>query len=581
MIPKFIVCFLSACLLCLSQAFAGLVVSPTTIDNGYAGPCDLTITGLDSAGQTVLVQEYMDNDSSGTVTAGDLLVRQFQVTDGAVTSIGGQRNVNVPGDEDGAANGQTLTRVVFRGAKDTGLLDGVHIFQISPVGGGFTPFIASLTVTQKDYGGSGISGVASQPHAFVAFLAGGFDGDFAGVTRCDAAGNYSMKLPAGSYLPVAAKPGYVFNAGALALVQVSAGAFASQNLTLVASSRTISGKVRDASNTANGVPGLFMHGFSNPGFIALTFTDSNGNYQIDAPAAGSDLGFQEWPLAQHGFFPANSKENSTTTVTGFNIDLAPITALVYGSVKTPASVALPFAEIDGMQFGGAGGTSHALADASGNFSLGVTTGSWHLTSAPAGYLVQSQTVVVNTDGSAVLQNLVAVPVTTHLIGQVRDSSNALVPNLQIIARDPNANSGNEINAFATTDASGNFDLGVYGGGGTTTKAWTLQVLITNGPTLYVSSQPQFQVQDGVNITGITYQVYNVTTHVTGQVLDETSSPIPNISAFATHATLNGVNTGAMWTVRATSIYLCSAAPGISDSATSTVWGSLCRTVRWW
>jgi hypothetical protein len=191
MIPKFIVCFLSACLLCLSQAFAGLVVSPTTIDNGYAGPCDLTITGLDSAGQTVLVQEYMDNDSSGTVTAGDLLVRQFQVTDGAVTSIGGQRNVNVPGDEDGAANSQALTRLVFRGAKDTGLLDGVHIFQISPVGGGFTPFIASLTVTQKDYGGSGISGTASQPHAFVAFLAGGFDGDFAGVTRCDVSGNYS------------------------------------------------------------------------------------------------------------------------------------------------------------------------------------------------------------------------------------------------------------------------------------------------------------------------------------------------------------------------------------------------------
>lgn len=542
-IPKFVVFSLAACLLSHSQLFGALTVSPTTIDNSYVGPCDLTITGLDSAGQTVLVQEYIDKDNSGTVTSGDTLVRQFKVTDGAVTTIGGQRNRNVPGDEDGAANGQALARVVFRGTIDTGLIDGVHIFQVSPVGGGFTPFAANLTVNQKDYGGSGISGTASQPHAFVAFLAGGFQGDFAGVTRCDAAGNYSMKLPPGSYLPLATKQGYVFNAGALSQVVVSAGAFASQNLPLITSSRTISGTVRDASNTANGIPALFMHGVTDTGFASLTFTDTNGNYQIDAPATACNLGFGEWPVAQHGFFPLDSTEGSTTTVTGFNINLSPVTALVYGSLKTPVSAAVPFAGIDGMQFGGSGGTSHALTDANGNFSMGVTTGSWHLTSSPAGYLVQSQTPVVNTDGSAVLQNLVAVPVTAHLTGQVRDSSNALVPNLQIIARDPNASSGNEINAFATTDASGNFDLGVYGGGGSTTKAWQLQVLITNGPPLYISTTPQFDVQDSVNITGITYQVYNVTAHVTGQVQDETNSPIPNITAYASHSTLNGVLSG--------------------------------------
>ena len=542
-IPKLNLLSLAACLLFQSQLFGALTVSPTTIDNSYLGTCDLTITGLDSAGQSVMVQQYIDADNSGTVNSGDMLVRQFKVTDGAVTSIGGQRNRNVPGDEDGTANSQALTRVVFKGASDTDLIDGVHIFKVSPVGGGFTPFTANLLVTQKNYGGSGISGTVSQPFAFVAFLAGGFDGNFAGVTRCDGAGNYSMKLPPGSYLPLAARPGYVFNAGALSPVAVSASAFASQNLTLVASARTISGKVRDASNTANGIPGLFMRGVTDTGMVSLTFTDANGNYLIDAPAAPSNLGFEGWPVAQHGFFAAESTEGSTTTVTGFNIDLAPVSALIYGSLKTPANAAVPFTEIEAMQFGGMGDTSNALTDANGNFSVGVTTGSWNLTSLPVGYLVQSQTAVVNTNGSAVLQNLVAVPVTAHLIGQVRDSSNAVVPNLQIIARDPNANNGSEINAFATTDASGNFDLGVYGGGGTATKTWSLQVLITNGPTLYVSTQPEFQVQDGVNITGITYQVYNVTAHVSGQVLDETSSPIGNISAFASNTTLNGVNTG--------------------------------------
>lgn len=542
-IPKLIVLSLAACLLSQSQLFGALTVSPTTIDNSYVGTCDLTITGLNSAGQTVMVQEYLDNDNSGTVTSGDLLIRQFNVTDGAVSAIGGQRNRNVPGDEDGAANSQALTRVVFKGASDTGLIDGVHIFQVSPVGGGFTPFSSNLTVTQKDYGGSGISGTATQPHSFVAFLAGGFNGNFAGVTRCDAAGNYSLKLPPGSYLPLAAKPGYVFNAGALSQVAVSAGAFANQNLTLVTSSRTISGKVRDASNTANGIPGLFMHSVTDTGIVALTYTDSSGNYQIDAPAAGCDLGFEEWPVAQRGFFPVDNTEGSTTTVTGFNIDLSPVSSLIYGSLKTPTNAAVSFTEIEAMQFGGSGSTTSALTDINGNFSIGVPTGSWNLTSQPAGYLVQSQTAVVNTDGSAVLQNLVAVPVTAHLIGQVRDSSNAPVPNLQIIARDPNLSNGSEINAFATTDASGNFNLGVYGGGGTSTKTWSIQVLLTNGPTLYVSTQPHFDVQDGVDITGITYQVYNVTAHLTGQVLDETGSPIGNVSAYASNTSLNGANTG--------------------------------------
>ena len=538
-----IVATLAACLLFQAPLFGALTVSPTTLDTSYVGSCDLTITGLDSAGQSVLVQEYLDMDGSGTITGSDLLIRQFKVTDGAVTSIGGQRNRNVPGDDDGAANSQALTRVVFRGSIDTGLIDGLHIFKVSPVGTGFTPFTANLTVTQKDYGGSGMSGTVSQPFSFVTFLIGGFNGDFAGVTRADAAGNYSYKLPPGSYLPLASKPGYVFNAGTQAQVTVSSGAFATQNLPLVTSSRTISGKVRDASNTANGIPATFMHGVTSSGFVSLTFTDSNGNYQIDAPAAPCDLGLEQWPLSLHAVFPQDSTESSTTTVTGFNVDLPAVTALVYGSLKTPTSVPVTFAEIDGMQFGGSGGSSFAMTDANGNFSLGVTTGSWNLTCSPLGYLVESQTVVVNTDGSAVLQNLVAVPVTAHLIGKVKDTSGTPVPNLQIIARDPNLGGNNEINAFATTDSGGNFNLAVYGGGGMATKAWTMQVLITSGPLLYVSTSPQFNVQDGVDITGITYQVYNVTAHVTGQVLDENSSPIGNVSAYASNTTLNGVNTG--------------------------------------
>lgn len=535
---------LALTMLLQAGVFAGLVVSPTTIDNGYVGPCDLTITGLDSPGQTVLVEEYVDADGSTTITGNDVLVRQYRLTDGQVTTLGGQRNVNVPGDEDVTVNSQILMRVVFRGQPDLTQINGLHLFRVSPVGGGFTPFTASLTVTQKDYGGSGISGTTGQAGAFVVFLAGGFDGEFAGATACDGTGAYSMKLPPGSYLPLASKDGFVYNAGGASNVTVSSGSFTTgQNLTLVAGARTISGKVRDAVTPANGVPAMFMHAVSQSGFVSLTYTDANGDYQVDAPAEGCELGFDEWQVATHGYMPTSVQNGSAGNVSGLNIDLTPIPSMIYGSLKTPGDVPLPYQPVDAMQFGGAN-TSQAVTDANGNFSLGADTGSWHLNSEPPGYVVQSRTVVVNTTGSAVQQNLVAIPVTAHLTGQVRDSSNNPVPFLEIIARDPLQSGGDEINAFATTDASGNFSLGVYGGGGMTTKLWTIQVLFSsNGPPAYISTSPQFNVQDGVDITGIVYQVYNVTAHLRGQVLDETDTPVGNISAYASHTTLNGVHTG--------------------------------------
>lgn len=141
-----------------SGVFAGLVVSPNAIDTGYVGPCDLSIDGLTSPGQSVLVEEYLDTDGSTTITASDVLVRQFVLTDGQVISIGGQRNVNVPGDEDVTVNSQIQMRVVFRGQADLTQVNGLHLFRVSPVGGGFSPFTATLTVTQKDQGAAAFPG---------------------------------------------------------------------------------------------------------------------------------------------------------------------------------------------------------------------------------------------------------------------------------------------------------------------------------------------------------------------------------------------------------------------------------------
>src|SRR6185503_14408227 len=88
-----------------SDAAVGLGVSPSTISNTYSGPINLQITGLTN-GETVLIERFLDVNGNSIVDAGDPLVQSFPVSDGKVTAFGGVRDGNVPGDEDGATNGQ-------------------------------------------------------------------------------------------------------------------------------------------------------------------------------------------------------------------------------------------------------------------------------------------------------------------------------------------------------------------------------------------------------------------------------------------------------------------------------------------
>ncbi len=531
-------------------ASAGLTISPSTIANDYVGSLDLTVTGLDNAGQTVVIEEYYDADGSGTITGPDVLLRKFSVTDGLVTSIGGQRNLNVAGDEDGAANSQILTRLLYSSNEIAGKIDGCHLFRVSPSGAGFTPFTASLIVTQKDYAGSGVSGTilggspqVGQVGALVLLVAGGPDGDLRAITVAGLGGNYSLKAPAGSYQILAAKAGFVVNANTAPTATVTAGAFSSgQNVALTPGTRTISGRARDATSLA-GVPGLPLLGQSQTGFIALVLADGNGDYVSAATADPWQFNLDGPSLARSGLLGFKITESSSVSVSGFNLDFPRATALIYGRLKTAANVAIPFTEVTSQTNGVPDYRSTAISNANGDYSLGTVPASWRVNSSPAGFLVSEESVVVNTNGSAVLQNLVAYPITAHLRGQIRDNHNNPVPNVVILAIDPNNMSGGAgIGAQANADASGNFDLGVFGGGGASTRAWQLQLNQNNSPGQFVSTSPVFQVQDGVDINGITYLVYVVTAHLRGQVLDENNSPIGNVNVFA-GANNGTINTG--------------------------------------
>ncbi|HWB04155.1 MAG TPA: carboxypeptidase-like regulatory domain-containing protein [Verrucomicrobiales bacterium] len=518
--------------------------------NASSGAIELTVTNLNNPGQTVIVEKYFDANANGAINTGDLLVQRFKVTDGQVASIGGQRNLNVPGDEDRTANSSILTRLYLGPDEIVGRIDGLYIFRVSPDGAGFSPFTANFTVTQADHGGSGVSGkvmgsgVAQAGAVVLMTLPDDSDFNVVGITMTNASGNYSLKMPAKTYRPVAMKSGFLFNTSTGPSVTVSAGSVASSpDAVLTASSRTIAGAVRDDAVPHNALPGVAIFAQSESGMVSLAFSDASGNYVLDAATGETGIEVVQELLPALGMVAAEGfQESSAGSVTGFNLDLLKATALIYGTVRTPAGVAVPFINVEGETNGEPEMESAGIPDAAGDYALAVRPGVWWVHAVSPGYLASGQYVTVSTAGSAVEHNLTARPVTAHLRGQIKDNHDNPVGNIEILAQDFAGAS-----TYGLADPNGNFDLGVYGGPGGTSKAWTVQLSQgdSDDPVGFISTQPQFQVVDGTDINNINYLAYAVTAHLRGHVLDESNAPLGGISIFANGQTgnvLSGVNT---------------------------------------
>jgi len=121
---------LFSCLASTTQGVVDATLTPSTTSSTSTTPVVLHVTGL-SNGDSVTVERYVDADESGTVDAGEFLAEMFTVTDGQVTSIGGVRNTNIPGDEDLAADGQISINLIPALGSELGRLAGEQIIRIS------------------------------------------------------------------------------------------------------------------------------------------------------------------------------------------------------------------------------------------------------------------------------------------------------------------------------------------------------------------------------------------------------------------------------------------------------------------
>ena len=464
------------------SATVAFTLTPAAISNSYSGTITLQVTGLPSAGETVVVQKYLDANGDGNIDAGDFPVQQFSLTDGQPGMvIGGVTNFNVPGDTD-SVTGQITAKLNL--AMDfSQLITGNYLFKLSSPSGFVTNTFAvtNFPYAQK-FTGTVVSNGVAVPYAGVLLFpasGGNGPGNPVGGAVANGSGIYTIPAPVGTYGLIAFKSNFV--AGLTSSLVLGSGATVSTNLSLIAATNTITGRVVDASNSNLGLPGLLVVAQNkSQGLLAINETDTNGNFSVGVTANTWQFESDSAGLALLGYVgPQNKPSFDTTTgsVSGVTISLPKATALVYGTVKdiygNPLTGVVDVYAADQNNSGNGQYQVDGYTDAGGNYLVGVVGGLgssdvWQVdidnsSSYPNDNFSQplfnqngGTNIIV---GQALPVNFTALPATNQITGNVKFNGTNLA-GLNVYA---NTEDTNNFLAQATTDSGGNFTLIVGNG----------------------------------------------------------------------------------------------------------------------
>ncbi len=512
---------------------ASLVVSPTTILNDRVGPVSLSISGL-TTGQTVLVERFFDENGNGAVDAGEPTTLSIRVTDGQLPIVGGIRNPNIPGDEDGATNGAIRVDLQFP-SEDRVFSSAVskYIFRVSDLAGVFAQVSAPFEVQQHllPQGVSGRVALATgAPVGGALVVLSRADGGPIAVMRADANGNFSLSALPGAYAVFAIRNGFVSDESAGA-VTVAAGQFATRNITLTSAGFVISGKVSDSGNGA-GLAGIFVTAESQHHMFAGGFTDAAGNYSFSVTADQWKFVPASDQLPQIGYL-RGQKIETTTSASGaltLNFPMPRGNALIYGNARTSGNPVLSL-EIEAFDQGGLFSAQGFSFSPNGNYALAVLAGDWSVSPESDALLAggftgsYGQQVTLNA-GQAVRLDFDLQAATAHLRGQVKDDAGVPIPQIEIVVSPLPMDPTGADSFYPETDANGNFDVGVRGG------SWNIALECNQAQQRgYVDvSGYDFQVTDGVDQNNIALTFPVSTATITGFVrtADPSHRPVAGV-----------------------------------------------------
>lgn len=458
-----------------SLGAATLTISPATTSNTYAGVLTLQIGDLTNA-EPVVVQEFLDANSNGTVDPGEPLVDTFPISDGGVSTIGGKTNLNVPFDSN-ATGGAITTTLFFPVPLIVENFVGQHIFRVVSPSDRFTPVDATFVVTNatlsQSVTGQVFLGGSPASNAVVVALTG-TDGSYAGATLADSTGHYSLSLRTNNYVLIASQSNCYFDTSVAPQIALTNGMTATNNLYLTNGTVTLSGSVRDATNNS-ALGGVFML-LQSGGYLAIAFTASNGTFSAAVAPSFWRFQLQEDRMSRRGYVaPANFPQVDTTTgaVANVTLLLPKANAMFYGRLTD--NLGAPFANVkfeaeDGQNNAPAVFKARGFGDVNGYYSVAVLaeTNQWNCspssfdTPALANYIVSQGPSVALSLGQAYLQNFTALPATARISGHVQDDTGTPVVGVAL-GGGAFISGDNYRSAMVQTDNSGNYSFAVTSG----------------------------------------------------------------------------------------------------------------------
>ena len=518
---------------------ATLSISPASISNSYSGNLTLQISGLTN-GETVLIERFLDLNTNGIIDATEPLVQSFKLTDGQVTSIGGVRNGNIPGDNDLAANSQITSSLNFGNGAEFTRGSGTQIFRLSSPTGRFSPAQQSLTVTQasdpQQITGTVSSGGSPLAFAIVGALVQiGNDNQFVYGTVADSSGNFSLNVSNGTYQLIGFKSGYIGSFATSPQVAV-AGATTNVTLPLTVAGLTVSGNVIEAG-TGLGIAGFQFFITSTNNEYSVFFSDASGAFSLSLVTGQWKIDSSDASLTLGGYLRPQNKVNvnvSGSNVGGVIEQFTKGTALIYGTVKTQLDAPLAGVRLTCNDDANTFDTS-AVTDSNGNYFLAVSNATWYVSAdnnasgLPNGYTLQQAQIPI-ANGQAIQTNLIANLATAHLLGHASDSGGNPITGGSMLGFGP---SGQNVNAQIGGD--GSFDVPVSAG------SWTLSLESeTASSRNLVASQISFNVTDGVNVSNINYVAQISTRTISGSVKTGNNTGISGLNVSA-GSSINGTN----------------------------------------
>jgi hypothetical protein len=361
-------------------AAIGLTISPAAVTNDYVGKITLNITNL-TPGMTVNVQEYADLNANGVIDAGDLLIKSLQLTDGQAPKVGGVRNLNVPGDEDGLTNGQIQGVLYFPGASAV-IASGQALLRVSDPAGALNSATQAFSVAQRvlpekitgrlTTAGTGLP-LSNVPVGLLALA-----GTKANLTFTDTNGNYSIYCLPGVYaLEGVNQNGAVFNELGVLL---TCGETLTNNEVITNGTFSITGRVTDGT-TGLGIAGLEMDARPSNNLLplsVLTFTDINGNYTFRVTTNTWSVHPGTGAASEAGYVDPTRFDVAITnaSVSNVNFALAPVSALIYGTIKDTLNNPVMDVQISARdQFNSFHLEGRSFAS-NANYCVGVQAGTW-------------------------------------------------------------------------------------------------------------------------------------------------------------------------------------------------------------